>query len=137
MSYSTVAEFLTAYQIKATRVVRIANNPHMTSDQPMDHWSVRLRCHLCRRVLTVAFSMGIGHHGKAPTAAEVISCLADDASSVENASDFADWCSELGFDEDSRKAKRTYDVCVRQAAKLKAFLGPDAYDQLLYKTERL
>jgi hypothetical protein len=72
-----------------------------------------------------------------PTLGEVLDCLASDAASVDNARSFEDWASDFGYDTDSRKAKRTYKTCEKQAAKLKALLGDEAYEQLLYHTERL
>jgi hypothetical protein len=45
-----------------------------------------------------------GHSGrKAPTAYDVLSCL-----TKNDPGTFADFCSEYGYDEDSRKAEKTY-----------------------------
>lgn len=41
----------------------------------------------------------------------------------DNSSSFEDWCSELGFDADSRKAEKIYRASVRQTEKLKKLLG--------------
>jgi hypothetical protein len=101
----------------------------------MDHWKCRFRCQ--KRSMTVIFSKGVGHNGAPPTADEVLDCLASDAASVDNASSFEDWASDFGYDTDSRKALRTYKTCERQAAKLKALLGDEAYEQLLFHTERM
>jgi len=51
-----------------------------------------------------------------------------DAQSVDDARDFEDWCAELGYDTDSRKAERTFRACQRIAERLRQFLG-DAYDE--------
>lgn len=111
------------------------SNPNMEdSDRSMDHWKCRIR--RGRRSMTLVFSMGSGHYGSEPTLDQVLDCLASDSASVEQA-DFEEWCSELGYDPDSRKAERTYNVCKAQADKLKSLLGELAYEQLLYKTERL
>lgn len=94
--------------------------------------------------MTVYFSMGGGHGGRAPEVADVLECMASDSaaagiatSSGDAPSDFADWCSEYGYDTDSRKAHRTYIICKRQAERLRKFLGEEAYEQLLWNTERL
>ena len=78
------------------------------------------------RRLTCPFFMGPAHE-REPSAADVLSCLISDALSVESASDFEDWCSELGYDPDSRKALATYNACEASAVKLRKLLGDD-YD---------
>lgn len=99
----------------------------------MDHWKVRLT--RPRRSMTILFSMGKGHNGAEPTAADVLDCLASDASSVDTNS-FEDWCADLGYDVDSRKAERTYRECKRQAEKLSHFLGGQLMTTLLYHVTR-
>jgi hypothetical protein len=66
---------------------------------------------------------------KPPTAADVLSCLLSDASSYDNAVDFNEWAQDLGADEDSISAKKTYDTIGEQSKKLKRLLGED-YDRL-------
>jgi hypothetical protein len=74
--------------------------------------------------MSVYFSMGPAHC-KEPTPKDVLECLFLDASSVENSRSFEDWCSDLGYETDSRKAESTYIVCGRQASKLHRLLGED------------
>jgi hypothetical protein len=88
------------------------------------------------RRMTLTFSKGYGHHGAEPTATEVLDCLASDAAGIDNAVSFEDWCSEYGYDTDSRKAEKTFKACEHEATRLKTFLGEDLYQQLLYWTER-
>lgn len=111
-------------------------NPNMPDDQayPMHHYKVVLKRGRLR--LTTHFSMGQAHC-REPEAAEVLDCLASDSSGVDNARGFDDWASDLGYDTDSRKALETFEACERQAVALKKFLGPELYEALLYKTERL
>jgi len=74
----------------------------------------------------------------APTAADVLNCLASDAAGVENARSFEDWCADYGYDTDSRKAEKTFRVCEQQRDSLKGFIGgPDAFEGLLFRMERL
>lgn len=56
---------------------------------------------------------------KAPSAASVLYCLLSDASL--GAELFADFCADLGYDEDSRKALAIYEECQKIAAKLRMF----------------
>ncbi len=85
--------------------------------------------------MTLHFSKGVGHHGQAPEVTEVLDCLASDAAGIENSQDFEGFCSEYGYDTDSRKAEKTYKACVHQTERLKRFLGDDLYDQLVWHTE--
>lgn len=150
----SIAEVLKANRITMT-AERTDSNPSMDNDRDMDHW----KCTFTKRTtatqqvdlgadrfenktrtfsqkMTVTFSMGYGHNGKAPKADEVIDCLASDSNSVDQ-SDFEEWCSELGYDSDSRKAEKTYKACEHIAKRLKSFLGSDLYQTILYDCERL
>jgi hypothetical protein len=89
--------------------------------QPGTHpWKVTLRYQ--GRRLTVPFFMGPALD-REPTAADVLHCLCSDAMGYINSGGFEDWCSEYGYDTDSRKAEATFIACKRIAFKLKAFLA--------------
>lgn len=128
----SIAQFITDNRI-VIGSYRVGANPNMPDSHDMDHWKVTLRRK--GHTMTVHFSKGYGHHGAGPTTAEVLSCLADDASGSDDHS-FADWCGEYGYNEDSRTAERTWKACQHAAKRLLAFLGTDLYGQLLYSTER-
>lgn len=130
-----ISEFVTSASITMT-AERTYENPNMGTDShyPMDHWRCRLTTGRSR--MTITFSMGKGHHGKEPTIGDVLDCLASDAACYENAGSFEDWCSEYGYDTDSRRAERTYKTVERQSVKLARFLGDSAYQTLLWDVER-
>lgn len=111
------------------------SNPNM-ADMPAGstHWRCMLR--RGKRRITVYFSQGPAI-SREPTAEDVLDCLASDAAGVENARSFEDWCGEYGYDTDSRKAERIYNVVRRQADALRRLLGDDLYNTLLWDTERL
>jgi len=73
-----------------------------------------------RRQLTVDFFMGPAST-REPTAADVLACLVIDANAGEQS--FEEFCSDLGYDSDSRKAERIHAACVRMAPRLRRFLG--------------
>ena len=122
-------------------------NPNMMDDDPdghrqsaaaasqrewarsASHWKVRLTRNNPRRALTTYFSQGAAHTSE-PTAADVLGCLCSDASSVDFARDFGEWARDFDLSEDSRKAERTYKVCVRTGEKLRRFLGAE-YDSAI------
>jgi hypothetical protein len=113
-------------------------NPHMAYDESqsvMNHYRCRLRCG--ERTMDVYYSMGVAHT-RPPKVWDVLDCLASDASGYMHARGFGDWCAEYGYDEDSRKAKRTYDAIGRQADRLMELLGGyDTLVSLLNEVERL
>lgn len=63
-----------------------------------------------------------------PDAADVLYCLCSDAD-VLYSGNFEEWASEFGYDADSRKAKRTYQACMRTAHNLLGLLG-DRFQEL-------
>lgn len=74
------------------------------------------------RTLTVSFFQGPAHD-REPTAADILSGLLLDAQA--EGSNFEDWCDDLGYDPDSKRAARTYRECVRLARRVRLFLGSD------------
>ena len=132
----TLDQFITEQQLVIS-VRPVKRNPHMQEQMPRNfECTIEFEGRGYHEPFTVYFSQGSAYK-KPPTLAEVLDCLASDASGVDNAQSFEDWVSEYGYDTDSRKAERTYHICVQQAQELKALLGRDAYNQLLYGTERL
>lgn len=114
-------------------------NPNMTGMPPGSmHWLCTIR--RGGETMAVPFSQGPAHT-EPPTAADVLNCLASDASSIENAPDWLDWAEEMGFGDEGasgmRKARDTYQAIERQSADLRELLGGDAFEVLLWHTERL
>jgi hypothetical protein len=137
----SITQFIKDERISMT-AERTDQNPNMDDASNMDHWKVvfkrRSNQGLGRHIakMTTYFSMGYGHNGKEPKAGEVLNCLAMDAASLENARGFEDWASDLGYDTDSRKAEKIYKACEHASRRLKAFLGGEAYQLLLWHTDQ-
>ena len=73
-----------------------------------------------RKTYSVDYWQGVGIKER-PTLKGVMECLFLDAeSSSEN---FEDFCSNFGYDTDSRKAERIYNACKRIKENLKRLLG--------------
>lgn len=96
------------------------------NDRYCSHWKVTLK-HKGHQ-LTVPFSMGQAH-GASPSLHNVVGCLISDSLSVEDV-DFEDWAENLGFDADSKSAKKAYKACVRMRERLIDFFGDDAFNAL-------
>lgn len=85
-------------------------------------WTVTLKNG--RRRMTVPYWTGSAITDE-PTAADVLESLLLDASVGDQS--FHDFCADLGYDEDSRKAERLHRECQRIAERLARFLGADYY----------
>jgi hypothetical protein len=132
----TIQEFIDSRGITMT-VERVKCNPNTANDEwskSARHWKCLFRCG--NKEMFVYFSQGSAHTQE-PTVAEVLDCLASDASSFENSDGFEGWANEFGYDTDSRKAERTYKAIEEQTDKLARLISPDDYETLLWDTERL
>lgn len=105
---------------------------HPTPDNFRDSnpWTIELRYD--GRKMTTPFYTGsaLGE----PSLADVMECLASDASTVENSRGFEDWAEDLGYDTDSRSAEATYQACVKQTDKLRRLLGSD-FEEIVFTDE--
>lgn len=122
-----IKQFVNKHHVKIESKL-VAENKNMPDWKDANHFEVTLK--MKGKRFTTYFSMGYGLSGE-PTVHDVLDCLANDASGIE------DWANEYGYDTDSRKAKKLYNVCVSQSEKLKNFLGDDLYNTLLWKIDRL
>lgn len=86
------------------------------------------------RTLTVPFRTGTGWD-REPSITDILDAIASDAHAGADL-DFEEFCSNFGYDADSRKAYATWEACVKMRDDLTAFLGSDLLDELLYDTER-
>ena len=91
----------------------------------MDGWTCTLRYR--GRQYTFPFYMGKALC-REPTISDVLYSLVSDSEASEMS--FSEWCGELGYNDDSRKAERTYQACVRVGARLKKLFGAD-YDAIV------
>jgi hypothetical protein len=116
----TIHEFIEKHQVKATATPADGNPNIEDSDWSAgaSHYSVRLQA--WGRSMTVRFSQGSAHT-EPPTAYDVVWCLLQDL--PYSGMDFSEFCSELGYDEDSRKAHRTWKAVQKQNERVKRFLG--------------
>ena len=105
------------------------SNPNMKDSQNMNHYKVTIKRrfkvfgnYLDSRYgfkqMTLHFSQGYGVEGE-PTLESVLSCLISDSYC---GSSFQDFCDNLGYDNDSRKAEKTFKATLKQTSKLKKLL---------------
>ena len=70
------------------------------------------------RAVTFPFWNSINAAGEEPSAYAVLACISRDVHCPEA---FKDFCSDYGYDEDSRKAEATFKRCRALAVKLQEF----------------
>jgi hypothetical protein len=101
-------------------IVNASANPLM-SDMPWGSHHYRVRFRRGNRQLTTPFSCGpaLGF----PNPGEVLECLLSDALLANGCRDFSDFCCELGYDPDSRRAEQVYNACKKLAPKVENLLG--------------
>ena len=82
-----------------------------------------------RRSISFDFwnSMAARERGEPLQAYDVLACISSDYYTPET---FADFCSEYGYDEDSRKAERSFKAADKFARKLRAFFTEAEAEQL-------
>jgi hypothetical protein len=101
-------------------------NPNM-ADMPAGSSHYKCTFRKGSKQMTVYFSQGPAIC-REPTAKDVLDCLASDATA--DLTSFEDFCSEFGYDVDSRRAERTFNAIKRQTEKLQRFLN-GTFEQLI------
>ena len=105
------------------------SNPNMKDSQNMNHYKVTIKRrfkvfgnYLDSRYgfkqMTLHFSQGYGVEGE-PTLESVLSCLISDSYCGVT---FQEFCDNLGYNNDSRKAEKTFKATLKQTSKLKKLL---------------
>jgi len=146
---TAVDEFLVRCNVRFS--VSLAQRDHVNDDGwKSDAWNVRLQSG--KLDMNTMFYTGTGHRAKpegyvasrikreygklaersrewiaackpvAPSAASVLFSLLSEGEAVDQS--FVDWCAEFGYDEDSRKALRTYEACCESGVRLRKLFTP-------------
>lgn len=93
---------------------------HVEDKWEHNAWKVTLR--FGKRTLTADFKMGMGNQGEPPIP-DVVAAIVRDADCGNYSLD--EFCSELGYEEDSRKAEKIWRQCKAMLPKVKKFFGAD------------
>lgn len=72
-------------------------------------------------------SIANSNSGDKPTAYDVLSCVGAETTGYAS---FEEFCSEFGYDQDSRKAEQTWKTYDKQSRKLNAFLSEEELEAL-------
>lgn len=107
-----------------TRIVKcewVDRNPNM-NDMPRGSRHFKVTLGRGRKRMTLYWSQGPAIE-REPDAESIMECLEMDASTADSCGSFDDWCAELGFDADSRKAEALYRRVNRQAERFARFIA--------------
>ena len=108
---------------------------HNGGTQEPTKWNIHIRVN--HKVETFEYSTGCGlveknHYGqkvpKKPKIEEVLYCLVLDSSAANQT--FYSWCSDFGYEVDSRKSLDTYLACQKEFEKLINVIGYKAFEEL-------
>lgn len=84
------------------------NGKHFEDDKEnRDIYNVKFK--RGNRSFTIQFGQSLVNSGTPPTAYDVLACL-----QKYDVGDFEDFCSDFGYDTDSRKAEKTYKAVVKE-----------------------
>lgn len=158
----TLKTFITNNKLVIASCKQINQNPNNPNWRDATHWEIVIRYgeripynkdrkdvafkkdtyinFINDEQMVTYFSMGSGHNGKKPNLDEILDSLASDSNSVDSES-MDSWIENMGYSTEGmkeiRKAEHLYKVCQAQAEQLKKFLHIHAYEDLLWKVDRL
>lgn len=98
---------------------------HLMSEN-MDHWRCVLKAN--GKTYTFYYSQGYGYHHAEPVLTSVLESLANDYD--PNDMTFEEFCSEYGYDEDSRKAEKVYRAVRKETQALDRLFGEEGMENL-------
>ena len=104
----------------------VAERPDNLMSKEMDHWHCVLKAN--GKTYTFYYSQGYGYHHAEPVLASVLESLANDYDPSDLT--FEEFCSECGYDEDSRKAEKVYRALRKETQALDRLFGEDGMEGL-------
>lgn len=106
----------------------------LMSDMPPGSSHYRIKLMHKGRKMTILYSQGPAITGEPEYKSVLSSMMLDSQPFTNGGCSFEDWCSEYGYDTDSRKALAIYHQCERQSAKFIKLCGDD-YESLAKSVE--
>ena len=104
----------------------VVERPDNFMNKNMDHWRCVLKAN--GKTHTFYYSQGYGIRHKEPVLANVLESLASEYDPGDMA--FEDFCSEYGYDEESRKAEKVYRAFRKRTQALDRLFGGEGMKDL-------
>jgi hypothetical protein len=111
------ADFLAKHGIKFSAKLVNKKSPPWSPDRKVNHFIVTLKNE--NRRVSFDFFDSVNNFNAGKTELDEYSVLACCSSEFNCPDSFEEFCSEFGYDADSRKAEKTFNACQKQSAKLK------------------
>jgi len=130
--YDKQAELFLKHFNLAVKIAYLDNNPPPW-DEDQSHNRLRYRVTIQRKdthkSLSFTFwdSIANAEKGERSTAYDVLGCVSSDSNTYDS---FEDFCGELGYDTDSRKAETTYKGVKKFADRINAFFSETELEEL-------
>jgi len=125
--YTEQAEnFLAKHNLKF-RAVYVENAPYFDGDkEARDIYNLTITGNGKKR-MTVKFGQSINgsRNGEIPTAYDLLASITD-----YDPGSFSDFCSDFGYDEDSRSAEKTYKNVKKEYVKVVNFFTSEQLDEI-------
>lgn len=102
----------------------IGYNKHFAEDKESRH-QFRVKLSRGKSSFSVKFGQSIMAGSKTPTAYDMLACL-----QKYDVGYFEDFCSDFGYDTDSRTAERIYKAVCKEWEKVSRFFTSDEIEQL-------
>lgn len=124
-SYTAQAEhFATANKIKLSVIGDPEYKKHFPEDK-QERYVFKLKLTANQKQYTFTFGQSISAGAKEPTMYDVLTCL-----TKYDPREFTDFCSEYGYNEDSRTAERTYKAVVKEFKAMQRLFSPEILEQM-------
>ena len=124
-SYTAQAEhFATANKIKLSVIGDPEYKKHFPEDK-QERYVFKLKLSCNKKTYTFNFGQSISAGTEEPTMYDVLTCL-----TKYDPNTFKDFCSEYGYNEDSRVAERTYKAVVKEYNAMQRLFNPEILEQM-------
>lgn len=120
MTTATLKSLSAKVRLDARFGARLPTSKQDNWQRSANGWTCTLRYQGRRYTFDYWQGSAISHD---PDAEGCLECLLSDAQAGEQ--DFHNFCSDMGYDEDSRKAEATWRACQRTAREMRRLLGGD------------
>lgn len=126
--YTEQAENFLAKHNMTFRAVYVDHAPYFDDDkESRDIYNLTITAKDTRKKFTVRFGQSINgtQKGDIPTAYDMLTSI-----TKSDPYTFEDFCSEYGYDEDSRQAEKTYKAVKREWVKVSRFFTDEQLEEM-------
>ena len=132
----TIHEFIEKHNVRFTSICPADSNPNNeTPIKGQHHWHLTISVGNRPNDIELFFSNSVANGTAAPAIEEVLDGLVIDAGAGDLT--FEEFCSELGYDTDSRRAEKTWRACRKVGRQTYKAFGSELFRVIQAEVERL